>query len=360
MSAIVEDKKKYLGSLLFLAALIGATFYVFLKGNDLGALMATVRAVNPVWLLAAVASMFLYIASEATSIKIVLGSLGRKLPFLRCYKYSFIGFYYSSITPSASGGQPMQLYHMKKDGVNLSHSSLTILILISVYQVVQLGYALVTFLLRPQFVGKNAGGIWVLLLYGVVINVILLGVILTAVFSQNLARRMVRWGGRVLHKLHILKDPQKLLDSVDEQISEYRDGAKYLRQKPGILLGVLLATIFQLSFTYLVPYFVYRAFGFTQFGMVEVLAMQAILALAVGSLPLPGAVGASEGGFMTLFKIFFPTAALLPAMMLSRGISFYLMLLISGGVAIFAQLGTIRRAVGPAAKPSSSRDCCGH
>ena len=29
MSAIVEDKKKYLGSLLFLAALIGATFYVF-------------------------------------------------------------------------------------------------------------------------------------------------------------------------------------------------------------------------------------------------------------------------------------------------------------------------------------------
>ena len=40
-----------------------------------------------------------------------------------CIQYSFIGYFYSDITPSATGGQPAQLYEMCKDGNNASDST---------------------------------------------------------------------------------------------------------------------------------------------------------------------------------------------------------------------------------------------
>ena len=66
--------------------------------------------------------------------------------------------------------------------------------------------------------------------------------------------------------------------------------------------------------------------------------MEAVLYISVASLPLPGAMGASEGGFMIMFKILFPATILSSAMLLSRGISFYLSLILS---AIFIMIYTI-------------------
>ena len=61
-----------------------------------------------------------------------------------------------------------------------------------------------------------------------------------------------------------------------------------------------------------------------------VLSLQAVLHISVSSLPLPGAVGASEGAFLLLFRSVFPAAALHDAMLLSRGVSFYLFVALSG------------------------------
>ncbi len=44
-----------------------------------------------------------------------------------CIRYSFIGFFYSGITPSATGGQPMQLYYMKKAGIKISDSTVVLM-----------------------------------------------------------------------------------------------------------------------------------------------------------------------------------------------------------------------------------------
>lgn len=64
--------------------------------------------------------------------------------------------------------------------------------------------------------------------------------------------------------------------------------------------------------------------------------MQVVLTVSVSALPLPGAVGASEGSFLKLFEIFFAPAILLPAMLLTRFINFYAMLVISGIIAVAA------------------------
>ena len=76
------------------------------------------------------------------------------------------------------------------------------------------------------------------------------------------------------------------------------------------------------------------------------LAMQAILSLAVTAVPLPGSVGASEGGFMALYGPLFGAGQTFSIMMLSRGISFYGFLVISGLVTAYLQFRPRLRAAG--------------
>lgn len=330
--------RKYLWSLLLLAALIGITFWLFLKDNDLVQLAEIIKGANPWYILLGFGAMLGFVACEALCVKVIMGSLGQRLPFLRSWKYAFVAFYYSSITPAGSGGQPMQLYHMKRDNLNLSHGSLTILLLVSVYQVAELVYALVMFLLKPAFVLEHTQKISLLFLYGVLFNLAVLSLILCAVFSKKLVPRLLGKAVGLLHRIHLLKDPDKTLASLQEQIAEYQAGAQHIRRHPAVLGKVMLFTMLQLSCQFIVPFFVYKAFGLGEYSLIDMLAVQSVLTLAVGSLPIPGAVGASESGFMILYKIFFSSAQLLPAMMLSRGISFYGMLLVSGAVAAIAQL----------------------
>ena len=72
-------------------------------------------------------------------------------------------------------------------------------------------------------------------------------------------------------------------------------------------------------------------------GPFEFLAVQAILSLAVTAVPLPGSVGASEGSFMLLYSGMVAADNVFPMMMLSRGISFYGFLAISGAVTLILQ-----------------------
>ena len=58
--------------------------------------------------------------------------------------------------------------------------------------------------------------------------------------------------------------------------------------------------------------------------------VQAVLFISVSALPLPGSVGVSESGFLTLFKLLFPVTVLNEAMLLSRGVSFYLFVFLCG------------------------------
>lgn len=334
METLVSNKKKYLGSLAFLVLLMGVTFYFLFKDNPIPQLLETIRQVNPFFLLLGVLSMFGFICCEAGNTKIIMESLRYKISFLRHLKYSFVGFYFSSITPSASGGQPMQMYYMKRDGVNLSISSLTYLILIAVYQIVMLGYGVVMFFLKREFVTASVNGIGILLIYGFTINILLIGFIICAIFSKKLIRRFLFWGIRILSKIRIIKHTEQVMENTEHQLLEYQQGAQHIRKHPGVLIKVFLVTILQLTLSFLVPFFVYCSFGLTGHGLLEILAVQSLLTIAVSSLPLPGAVGASESGFMTLFRLFFPSAMLLPAMLLSRGISFYLMLFISGAVSM--------------------------
>ena len=183
------DKKKFALNLTLFGALIALTFVVLLWGSDLPALWAVIRRANPLYLLLGLLCMFAFVSCEACNTHLVLGSLGKKLSFGHCLQSACVGFYFSSITPSATGGQPAQVYYMQRDKVPLSLASLNFLLITVCYQAVMLGYGGAMFLLQRDFVSQNVKGIGILLVYGIAVNGLCIVGITCAMFSHKLVRR---------------------------------------------------------------------------------------------------------------------------------------------------------------------------
>ena len=97
---------------------------------------------------------------------------------------------------------------------------------------------------------------------------------------------------------------------------------------------MLLTTLAQIVIYYTIPYWVYRSIGFNDVNIIKMIGLQAILYATVSGIPLPGAVGVSESGFMNIFKQIFTEETISGAMLINRGVSFYLFVIISGLVVI--------------------------
>ena len=72
----------------------------------------------------------------------------------------------------------------------------------------------------------------------------------------------------------------------------------------------------------------------SEYNMFEIVTMQSVLYATVSGIPSPGAVGVSEGGFLEIFKVVFPKTIINGAMLLSRGINFYLFVIVSAIIVI--------------------------
>ena len=343
MGSLVEDKKKYILSILIFGLLIVLTFWLIFKDHDILSVLPAVLQANPLWLAVGVLCMFGYICCEAANIYFLTNTFRESAKFRNCIKYAFIGFYFSSITPSSTGGQPAQVYYMSKDKIKVGASTLGFLIMLASLQCVTLLFGVVMLCLRGSFVFANMGSIWVLFLYGSLFYIFMILVLAFAIFSESLLKKLAVGAVALLVRIHLIKNQYTVTKKVLGVIQNYTSCASYIKKTPVVLFKTMGISTCQILFQFSVPYFVYLAFGLNTYSYLDILALQTILTICVSSLPLPGAVGASEGSFLKMFYVIFGADLVLPAMLVNRGISFYLFLILSAIITMFAHFRLLRR-----------------
>lgn len=334
--------KKHLGKII-LPALIAATAFFLFRNNEIGAVVQTVREANPLYLAGGLAVMLLFVASEGAAIRALLATLGYGHGVWKCIRYAFIGFYYGSITPTASGGQPLQVYYMTKDGVEAGDASLSIMCITVAYQVGMLLVCAFAFAARGRFLLENLGTIRYFAIPGAAMCVAVLCAVIGSAFRVDWMKRTTASLIRALARVRLIRNPRRTTDAVHDQLEKYAQGAEFLLTKPGTLLLTFGLILVQILSRLSVAIVVYFALGLRGYGFLDILSLEALLALGVEYLPLPGAVGAAEAGFLEVNKRIFGSKHLVPATLLTRGISYYAFLIVSGIVSMFAHIALTRR-----------------
>ena len=305
--------------------LLGLTFYIILKDNSLSQIASAVSDVELPYIFLGIGAMAIFLSCEALNIMRCLKLFGYEVSPLSAMKYAAVGFFFSSVTPSASGGQPMQVYYMYKDHIEVSHSTLALLFELLSFETVTVTLSIIGFLYQRNTISASMGNLKYLLLIGVGLNLIVMLLLIMAIFSRSAIKKAAKAVTRLVGFFSKTK-----ADILAEQITEYQQSARYFKENKVIFAKTLSTTLVQILAMYSVPFLVYKGFGLGDFNVLEVIALQAVLYVAVSALPLPGALGVSESAFMILFRTMFPTGILSSAMVLSRGISFYLFVLVTG------------------------------
>lgn len=326
----MEKAKKLFRNLIIFIILIILTFYIILKDQNIIEIFDIILSVKKVYILIAILCMCLYITFEAINIGRTLKVLKEKSTFFRNIKYALIGFFFSSITPAASGGQPMQIYYMYKDKISVANSTLVLLVNLSCVQIVTISIAMFSLLFRYK--NLNSGLLW-LLAIGVSLNLSALILLLIGIFSKKMSRGLINIFIKLL-KFFKFKNIEDTKLKFENELEKYQASAIYIKNNKWVMIKTLITTYIQYIIFYSISYFVYCSFGLSEYNAFEIITMQSVLYATVSGLPSPGAVGVSEGGFLAIFRQVYTEAKINGAMLLSRGVNFYLFVIISSIIVI--------------------------
>lgn len=332
-------KKKILEGTFFLAVM-GLSFYTVFHGQNMKQVVYALCRLSPAALILALFTALFFVGAEGVMIWYLLRSLKQNKGrggsgLLLCVSYSFIGFFYSGITPSATGGQPMQLYYMCKDENSLSESSVVLMTVALIYKfvLVLIGIAMLVFWHKPLRACLRE--YFPLFLLGLLLNLVLVLVLLAVMFAPEGMKRMVLRLEKLLAGTGILKPAAQRREKVVQFIGGYQDAVRFLVTHKGKVANVCLFTFLQRCSVFFLTWVVYRGFALEGTDMLTVMLLQASVYIAVDMLPVPGAQGITELMYRHIFDGIFKGGWLMPSLCVTRGISFYFLLVV-GMVVVFA------------------------
>lgn len=342
---IIKKILKYALNIGLILVITLFTLNLIFKDQELSEIISDLRSADPLWITIGAAAAVLFVSGESSIIHYMLRVLDQKTSFLRCLKYSFIGFFFSYITPSSTGGQPMQMYHMKKDKIKIGYSTLIMLLITIAYKSVLVLLALGFLIFNYDTVALYAGDMKWLIVLGFTLNlsfiILLLLVFLKPIWARALGIKTVD----LLTKLHIMKrrNKEKYTEKLIRICDTYAMGADYIKKNLWVVFNVFVMTALQRICLFSITWIIYKAYGMSGTSYIDILTIQIMIAVAVEMLPLPGAAGITEGCFLLAFTDIFTLERVKPALLISRGLNFYLILFIGAIVSFAAHILNLKR-----------------
>ena len=233
---------------------------------------------------------------------------------------------------------------MKKDGIKIGFSTLIMLIITIAFKAVQVLLAVAFLLFNFGFIKLHVGRLWWLLLIGFILNIAYIAGLVFIFYKPLWARKMGIKLINLLTRIRILKEKnnEKYINKIKRICDNYMIGSEYIKSNVHTVINIFLITLVQRLFLLAVTWIVYKSYGLSGTGFWNIIALQTMIGVAVEMLPLPGAAGVTEGCFTYMFMSIFTAELVKPAMLLSRGLSFYLLLIMSALVTFVAHFIVMR------------------
>lgn len=332
-----KSNLKMIRNLVFFFLLIVFTFGYIFKDQDLNELWNTIQSTKISYLLVGAVLMMGVFLSEANNVRQVLVALGeKKLSIIKALKLTWIGFFFSGITPAATGGQPVEIYYMTKEGISTANGTMAMLLQLCGFQISTLSLSIISAIIYPDLLGHGVVWFWLL---GLAINGAALTFMLFAVFSNKTTKKIVNWLAKFMEKAKI-KNADKKKEKLIDALKQYNESSIFIKSHKMEFVKAILRVMIQIICYHAVTYCVYRSFCLSGESFIRIFAMQAVFYTTVSGMPLPGAIGVSETLFLKIFNGSFPKALLSGAMLIYRLISFYFYIVVSAIVVVITAVKT--------------------
>jgi len=317
----MKNKTKYSGIIIFAVTII--VLYFALK-DDFLEKMRYLFSFNIWWLIFAVLLVFGYWFLKSLVIYYCALKFDKNYTVKKSFKLIMNTQFFNAITPFSTGGQPYQIYKLRKQGIEVEKGTNIVIQDFIVYQIalITLGtIAIITNNLLGFF--PNDDLLKKLVFLGYLINLLVIIGLFVVAFNEKGNKFIINLFIKVGAKLKIIKDKEKFLNKSNEIITNFHENASILMKSKRHFIKIILLNFIALICLYLVPFFLIIGLGASINPFVAV--MTSAYVMLIGSfVPIPGGSGGLEFGFVRFFGFFIIGAKLSSIMIVWRLITYYL------------------------------------
>ncbi len=332
----MKSRTKKILNFVLIFGTLAIVLLIGINGQEMSGAVEALKSIAPEWIVLCVAAYGLHVVLDASTIWHYLRTQGYKITFRYALFTSVIGMYYSNVTPGATGGQPMQVYYLKKKDVPIGIGTSALTVKFFSFQFMLAVLSTVLWIAYGDYIAVQTGSnIWILIV-GYIYNIITVSFVLMMAVSKRLVRFFIRLFIRIGTKLRLCKNPEAALVKWEDVLSTFHESVMSMRSHPKdfivqLLLGgaILLAQMLPI-------FLVYCAFGMTGSNYLELTALGIMLYVSAAYTPLPGASGAQEGVFAIYFSKIFPDGIRLMALLLWRFFTYYIAILVGAVVSVIS------------------------
>ncbi len=323
-------KKKILWAVItFCLSLLTIYALFYNSGLSLSELWQDIEEASPIWLVPAALCMFGFIFFEGRSLVLILRTLGYPAKKRRGFLYAAADIYFSSITPSATGGQPASAFFMHKDGISGVAVTVSLILNLTMYTLAIFTLSILSLICFPGvFMSFELPG-KILILIGIAMMILMSIFFIILLKKQSILIKTANIIISILRKLHMKTAADKLHSRLDTVIENYNECVVTLAGKKKLLIKTYFLNLLQRASQILVTVFCYFAIHGNIGDGLRVFAIQTYVVMGSNFIPVPGAVGISEFLMYIGYTMLLSDEAAYSLAILSRGISFYTCSIIS-------------------------------
>lgn len=317
-------------SIIILILTIG--MLVFMMRKDYKNIAYWLVNSNKLFILIAIVVFSLSLFIDSYSFHLLVKQYTNKYNFKKTLQLNIMTKFFNGITPLSSGGQPLQIYELHKNGVRVNDGTNIIMQFFIVFQIGLVSISSVMIVLNNflHIFEKNPL-LKKLTIIGYCLNVLGLLLFIFVSFNKRFNIKICKIIIRFLHKIKIVKNKDEQIEKWTIRCTEFYESALKFRKNPSVLIKSSLLQVAQLILLYSVPLFIaYSIKDSSKINLFNSIAASSYIFLIGCYVPIPGGTGGMEFGFMGMFKHILRKSSVTAATILWRFVTYYLPVIVGG------------------------------
>ncbi len=279
---------------------------------------------------------------DAVRIQAFAAALGGRVKFLTALRITLVGAFAACVTPFDTGGEPLQVYLLHKQGFEPGESTAIVALksLISAMARLFLVLLIPTWYLIRRRAWALPKGLETALFIGLLIYLFFFGLgLFFAAYPEYIRVIMDKiLNNKFMSKFISKSTADTVMEHVEKGVRDFRAAlTMFLRDKRPTLILISVLSLITWAIAFFIPVLILQGLGIAP-PFAETMAMAGIFYLAAAYAPTPGSSGAAELSLAALFGSIVPFPLLGVFVLLWRSITYYLTLIV-GGVTLLLTYG---------------------
>lgn len=323
---------KKIRSNVIVLIIVSTLVLFFVLKDDFDEIIDALLNSNKIYILACVLTVLLGDLFKSLSISSIIKKSKREYMFKDGFLLTQETNFFNGITPFSSGGQPFQLYLLKKKdkinyvtGVNILFKDfytyqISLVMLSTICIIVNKLLNIVT------FSGIITKFVWL----GYTINLLIAIFLIYLPYSKSYAKKIVKFAITSLNKIKIVKNKEDTISDINGYISDFKSQIKNTLEDKKLIIKCVLFNVLKFVMSGITTYLCFKSVG-SSAPILECIIIIVIIITMASFVPIPGASGGMEYGFIALFAYYTTDIKLSAIMLIWRFLTYY-MLVFCGGI----------------------------